>query len=176
MCKGELWEFMETLRHECEDKTIFKVWRICGSDLKWHMNWPKLMQLWQKILLIPSSIAICERGFSKQNAINSHFRNMLNLKTLDALMRVCLCGLEVQWIGLPSITFRETCETDGYLRSIDSFVFWVANQDCILIIQNIGVSKLLCNSKLGRHFRTKCIGQLTFIPFCFGKRHVTLWM
>jgi len=49
----------------------------------------------KKIILIPSSIAICERGFSKQNAIKSHLRNRLNLKTLDALMRVSLCGLEV---------------------------------------------------------------------------------
>jgi hypothetical protein len=81
--------------HECENKTIFEAWRICGSNLEWHTNWPKLMQLWQKIILIPSSIAICERGFSKQNAIKSHLRNRLNLKTLDALMRVSLCGLEV---------------------------------------------------------------------------------
>jgi hypothetical protein len=95
MCKRELLEFMATLRHECENKTIFKVWRICGSDLKWHMNWPKLMQLWQKTILIPSSIAICERRYSKQNAIKSHLLNMLNLKTLDAFMRVCLCGLEM---------------------------------------------------------------------------------
>ena len=46
MCKGELLEFTETLRHECENKTIFEAWRICGSNLEWHTNWPKLMQLW----------------------------------------------------------------------------------------------------------------------------------
>ena len=40
---------------------------------------------------MPSSIAICEREFSKQNAIKSHLRNRLNLKTLE----VSLCGLEV---------------------------------------------------------------------------------
>ena len=33
-------------------------------------------------------------------------------------------GLKVmQWIGLPSLTFEETCETEGYLRSIDRFIF-----------------------------------------------------
>ena len=26
MCKEELLEFMETLRHECENKTIFEAW------------------------------------------------------------------------------------------------------------------------------------------------------
>ena len=69
MCKGELLQFTETLRHECENKTIFEAWRICSSNLEWDTNWPKLMQLLQEIILIPSSVAICERKFSKQNAI-----------------------------------------------------------------------------------------------------------
>ena len=42
----------------------------------------------------------------------------------------------MQWIGLPSSTFGETCEAEGYLCSIDSF-FLVTNQDYILITQNI---------------------------------------
>ena len=95
MCKGELLEFTETLKHEFENRTIFEAWRICGSNLKWHINWPKLMQLWQIVILVPSSIAICEREFPKQNAIKSHLRNRLNSKTFDALMQVSLCGLEV---------------------------------------------------------------------------------
>ena len=53
------------------------------------------MQLGQKIILIPSSTTICERGFFKPNVINSHLRNRLTLETLDALMQVSLCGLEV---------------------------------------------------------------------------------
>jgi hypothetical protein len=32
-------------------------------------NWPNLMQLWQKIFVIPTNIAIYERGFSKQEAL-----------------------------------------------------------------------------------------------------------
>ena len=95
MCKRELSIFTKTFQHECENETIFEVWRMCSSNLKWHTNWPKFIQLWQKIIFIPSSIAICERGFSKQNAIKSHLGNKLNLKTLDALMQVSLCGLEV---------------------------------------------------------------------------------
>ena len=34
----------------------------------------------KKILIIPSSIAICERGFSKQNAIKSHLRASLKFE------------------------------------------------------------------------------------------------
>jgi hypothetical protein len=45
-------------------------------------NWPKLMQFWQKNILIPSYTTICERGFFKQNEIKSHLRNKLNLKTI----------------------------------------------------------------------------------------------
>ena len=43
MCKGELLEFTETFRQECENKMICEAWPICGSNLKWHTNWPKLM-------------------------------------------------------------------------------------------------------------------------------------
>ena len=90
MCKIELLEFTETLQHECENKTIFEAWRACGNNLEWHTNRSELMQLWQNVKLIPSSIVICERGFSKQNAIENHVRNRLNLRILDALMRVGL--------------------------------------------------------------------------------------
>ena len=75
----------------------------------------------------------------------------------------------MQWIGLPSSTFGETCKTDRYLHSIDSF-FLVTNQDCILIIQNINFPKILCKPKLRWHFGIKCRCQLTFI---FDFKNVT---
>jgi hypothetical protein len=53
------------------------------------------MSLWQCVLVIPTSIAICEQGFSKQNWVKSGRRTRLNLETLDALMRAFLNGLEV---------------------------------------------------------------------------------
>jgi hypothetical protein len=72
---------MEILRCECESKMIFEAWRICRSNLEWHTNWPKLMQRLQKIILIPSSVAIFEGGFSKQNAIKIR-RNMRDQRIL----------------------------------------------------------------------------------------------
>ena len=54
-------------------------------------------------LLIPSSVAICERGFSKQNEIKSHLRDKLNLKTCNALMWVSLCGLEMDAMDTATI-------------------------------------------------------------------------
>ena len=49
------------------------------------------------------------------------------------LCRFLFVGFKfIQWIGLPSSTFGETCETEGYLRSIDKkklffclFLFWL---------------------------------------------------
>ena len=59
------------------------------------LNWPILMSLWQYVLVIPISTTICERYFSKQNWVKFEKRSRLNLKTLDALMRAFLNGLEV---------------------------------------------------------------------------------
>ena len=60
----------------------------------------KTHQIGQKMLVIPASTAICERGFSKQNVVKSTLRSRLRLNTLDALMCVSLCGLganEINW-------------------------------------------------------------------------------
>ena len=76
---------------------------MCGSNLEWHTNWPTLIKVRQKVILISSSIVFCEQGFSKHNAITSHLHNMLNLKTLDALMQVCFFAFEVDAMDWPTI-------------------------------------------------------------------------
>ena len=53
--------------------------------------------------MIPISTAICEWDFSKQNWMKSERRTRLNLKTLDALMRASLNGLEVDVINWNAI-------------------------------------------------------------------------
>ena len=59
------------------------------------------MQLWQAILVIPASIAVCERGFSKLNQIKNDDRSRLSLETLDILMFLSLSAPhalnEVDW-------------------------------------------------------------------------------
>ena len=44
------------------------------------------------------------------------------------LMLLCMflfVGLNfMQWIGMPSSTFGETCKTEGYLHSIDRFFYY----------------------------------------------------
>ena len=97
--RGEVLEFVNFLRHVCDTKPLCKAWWFCEGINEWYVNWPLLTKLWQYTLDIPSSIEICERGFSKQNAIKSHVLNhllaTLKLDTLDALMRVSLCGLKL---------------------------------------------------------------------------------
>jgi hypothetical protein len=62
------------------------------------INWPTLMSLWQAILVIPNSIVVCERGFSKQYWGKRKRRTTLNLDTLDVLTRVSLNGVEVEFM------------------------------------------------------------------------------
>ena len=78
--RAELLEFVETLRHECENKSLYEAWQFCGGINDWYTNWPHLMKLWQKVLVISSNIAISESGFSKQNVINSPLVRFIEIK------------------------------------------------------------------------------------------------
>ena len=91
----ELLEFVETLALICQYKGMHETWAFCESDCEFMLNWPTLMSLWQYVLVIPTSTVIYEWDFSKQNWVKSERRSKLNLKTLDALMKASLNGLEV---------------------------------------------------------------------------------
>ena len=61
-----------------------------------------------------ASTTICERGFSDQNWVTNDRRSRLKLETLDALMRVSLCGLPMEiWIGLEFLTLGNQPKTGG---------------------------------------------------------------
>ena len=93
---------------------------------------------------LPENLATIQR--EKYGDNRAHERsNSLQFLSLCKSLFVSLKWM--QWIGLPPSTFGETCKPNEYLRSIDSFVF-VTNQDRISIIQNIGLSKILCKPKL----------------------------
>ena len=100
---AELLEFVEMLSSACQHRSMHEDWVFCGRDREFKINWPTLMSLWQAILVIPTSTVVCERGFSKQNWVKSERRTCLNLDTLDALMRVSLNSLGVEfmdWNGI----------------------------------------------------------------------------
>ena len=107
-----------------------------GSKLEWHTTQPTLMQLWQKIILNPSSIAICKRWFS--NKMKSETTCTLSW-TWGPLM--LLCGsLFLTWSRCNGLSYhlqhleKHARTKDTYARLI---VLIVTNQDWILIIQNI---------------------------------------
>jgi hypothetical protein len=94
---------MKTSLDVLKNFTPVKFYTLCGNDREFMINWPTMMSLWQAILVIPTSTVVCERGFSKQNWVKSERRTRLNLDTLDALMRVSLNGLGVEFMDWDSI-------------------------------------------------------------------------
>ncbi|KAG0593808.1 hypothetical protein M758_UG021100 [Ceratodon purpureus] len=100
---AEVLKFVEMLSSACKNRSMHEAWVFCGRDREFKINWPTLMLLWQAILVIPTSIAVCERGFSKQNWVKSERRTCLNLDILDALTTVSLNSLGVEfmdWNGI----------------------------------------------------------------------------
>jgi hypothetical protein len=100
------------------------VYDLNAINLKWHTNQPKLMQLWHKnyTQLVPGLEQVDKLFMdktivrSKQNAIKSHLHNTrLNLKTLDALMQVSLCGLEGDAMDWAAI-FEHARPNDTYAQ------------------------------------------------------------
>ncbi|KXZ40847.1 hypothetical protein GPECTOR_1866g928 [Gonium pectorale] len=60
---------------------------------------PEVWKLVQIMLVLQPASAEVERGFSAMNSIKSDDRTRLALSTLDALMRVDLCGPEIKLQG-----------------------------------------------------------------------------
>ena len=158
MCNGEIVEFLKTLWHECENKMIFEkfgvyvvaIWNdtqiglnLCNFGQKNNCTHSiKYSYLWERI----SHTKYNPKPFVQEVKLEDPWCSYADLSLW--------AWSGMQWIGLPPSTFGETCEIEGYLRSIDSFL--VTNQDCILIIQNMFFySKILCNPNLRWHFKIK---------------------
>ena len=61
--RAELLEFVETMRHECENESLFEAWQFRGSNNEWYINWPHLMKVWQKYLPFPQVLQIVKGDF-----------------------------------------------------------------------------------------------------------------
>ena len=83
---------------------------LWGHQQNGHISW-KFGQ--KEVLTIPSSIVICERGFSKQNAIKSRLRASCKL---DTLKWVSLCRIELEnMIGGQYLSYARTWEIGEFL-------------------------------------------------------------
>jgi hypothetical protein len=81
------------------NKSLFEAWEFAGITPEWSINWPRLSNLWRRVMMIPVSTGLCERDFSKKNLIKSHLRTSLKLETLDALMRISCANIPVENIN-----------------------------------------------------------------------------
>ena len=70
--------------------------------------YPNMMSLLELCVIILSSTAEAERGFSVMKLLCTHLRASILPSTLDILMRICLCG--------DSLTFQKV--VDIYRNSV----------------------------------------------------------
>jgi len=98
-CWGECLEMVETMREMIPNKSLFEAWEFVGTTPEWSINWHGLSNLWRRVMVIPVSTAICERGFSKQSLIKTHLLTSLKLETLDALIHISCANIPVENIN-----------------------------------------------------------------------------
>ncbi|MCO5588679.1 hypothetical protein L7F22_042638 [Adiantum nelumboides] len=89
-CEFEIDRFSFSLHKSNASYSFHEAWVHCCGEVEWVESYPNLMKLWQALLVIPISTAICERGFSKQNRIKDDERYCFTLNTLDTLMFLSL--------------------------------------------------------------------------------------
>ncbi len=51
-------EFVETLRHESENKSFTESWRFCGGIIEWYVNWLHLVELWNFVFFCTKALAM----------------------------------------------------------------------------------------------------------------------
>ncbi|CAI7819170.1 unnamed protein product [Closterium sp. NIES-54] len=69
----------------------------------WRENYPKLVQLWVAVAVLPLSTVECERGFSRQNIIKSWQRGAMKDARLGDLMCMSLMQYEPKWDEIVTI-------------------------------------------------------------------------
>jgi hypothetical protein len=70
---------------------------IFASTEDYLSKFPHMTQLWKVILTLLASTTSCERGFSTQNLVKSSGRCALNITTLDALMRIAMAKIPMEF-------------------------------------------------------------------------------
>lgn len=67
-------------------------WRSVFSSDTLKANFPLVIAIAMRVLVIPLCSVECERGFSQQNLIRTKHRSCLETSTLDSLMRIAMTG------------------------------------------------------------------------------------
>jgi hypothetical protein len=108
-CQGECLEMVEIVKEIILNKSLFEAWEFAGTTPEWSINWHGLGNLWRRVMVIPMSTTICERGFSKLNLIKSHLRTSLKLGSLDALMHISCTNISVENINWSVVRRNDVC-------------------------------------------------------------------
>ena len=69
---------------------------LCKQAMLRPERFPVLSKLMPIVLVLPSSSATCERGFSRINCIKTDLRSRLTTGNLDSLMLIGLSGVSVE--------------------------------------------------------------------------------
>ena len=69
---------------------------LCQQAMQHPEKFPVLSKLMPIALVLPSSSASCERGFSRMNCIKTDLRSRLTTANLDSLMLIGLSGTAVK--------------------------------------------------------------------------------
>ncbi len=110
--KSEVRGFVDTLQIACIGLKMHQAWTIYSSNVEYIGRYPHITSLWQAVLTIPASTASCERGFSTQNHIKSSLRCSLNLKTLEAEMRIAMAQIPIECMNFEEV-WAKWCDMKG---------------------------------------------------------------
>ena len=70
----------------------YQVMKLVAGNKTLRLLYPQLCKLAQICLILPLSIADCERGFSVMKRVKTPLHNRLNTRTLDVLMMIRIEG------------------------------------------------------------------------------------
>ncbi|GJP76031.1 hypothetical protein CLOP_g6424 [Closterium sp. NIES-67] len=73
----------------------------------WAKSYPNLMRIWQAMAVLPLSTVECERGFSRQNAVNSWLRTSVCDARLSDLMTIILLEYDMEYPEIVEIWRRQ---------------------------------------------------------------------
>jgi len=111
---------VETMREMIPNKSlILEAWEFASTTPKWSINWPRLSNLWRRVMVLPLSTAICERGFSKQNLIKSYQRTSMKLETLDALIHISCANIPLENINWNAVMLVWRNTTDRIIHPLN---------------------------------------------------------
>ena len=79
---------------------------VYSSNLDYVERYPHMTKLWQIVLVIPTSTASYETGFSTQNHIKSTLRCSLVLETLEAQMGVAMAKVPIEAIDFEQVWIK----------------------------------------------------------------------